>query len=103
MPPQRPAFPVSSFGLMVANMPCVGIGPLSLLWERLSVSKAGELPKFSGMSPVKELLDRSRTAKVGIPASPRGISPESWFPLRFRVTNLSHEEILFGIFPVRRL
>ncbi|KAI4978746.1 hypothetical protein ZWY2020_015499 [Hordeum vulgare] len=69
-PPHSPALPASSSGLIVRRTPFPGTGPVRLLYARLSVSSAGEPPKFSGMPPVKKLLDRSRMASAGIWPAP---------------------------------
>ena len=58
-PPQRPALPIRSLGLMVVSIPLEGTGPSSLLNDKFTISKAGEVPKFAGIRPTRELLDRS--------------------------------------------
>ena len=75
MPPQRPALPTRSLGFMVDNIPLEGTGPSSLLNDNFNVSKAGEFPKFSGIRPTRELLDRSRMDNAGIFEIASGISP----------------------------
>ncbi|KAL4354710.1 hypothetical protein GQ457_06G018320 [Hibiscus cannabinus] len=99
MPPQRPALPARSSGLKVINNPLDGTGPSSLLSDRFSISRAGEVPKFTGIEPTKELLDKSSMANVGIVASAFGISPVNRLFLRFRLTSFSQEAILSGISP----
>nr|GLL23179.1 hypothetical protein TorRG33x02_009900 [Ipomoea trifida] len=99
IPPQRPALPIRSLGLMVISMPLLGRGPSSLLYDKLNISRAGELPKLSGIFPTRELFERSRMASVGIVAMAFGISPANWLFLRFNLTSFSHEAMLWGISP----
>ncbi|PON45969.1 hypothetical protein PanWU01x14_254770 [Parasponia andersonii] len=99
MAPQRPGLPIRSLGLMVIRIPLVGTGPSRLLYDKLSISKAGELPKFSGIRPERELLERSRMDNVGIVAIGFGISPVKELLWRFKLTSFSQEAILWGICP----